>query len=45
MFYDGRLEKEKMLEKEVAVYQAKQRQTEEERELLKQKQDLAEKAI
>ena len=37
VFYDGRLEKEKMLEKEIAVYRAKQKQTDEERDTLEQK--------
>lgn len=45
VFYDGRLEKEKTLEKEIRVYRAKQEETDAERESLKEKQDLAEKAV
>ena len=35
VFYDGRLQKEKELDKEIIVYQGKQQETDEERELLK----------
>lgn len=45
VFYEGRLEKEKMLDAEVLLYQRKQQETLNEKDVLLTKQGLAEEAI